>query len=462
MNEPGSGGTGPLARLSLTLTVMAGPSQGHVFTCAGAGAFLVGRSGVAHWSLPDPYLSRSHFLLEVNPPRYRLLDLGGSNPTQVNNQPVSPDAGRDLHDGDVIRAGQTQLRVSLSARGSAAGAGDEAETLVLPAAGQVCPPTPTTSWSSSGTPPPSPTDPQEPSYETVAPSGNSLRPGDLCPLVAGYRIEKELGKGGMGVVYLATRLRDGARVALKTIIPAVRVPDSQVKRFLRETNILRQLDHENIVRFYEGGECEGILYLTMAYVEGTDAARMLKEQKGPLSVSTAVRMIYQLLKALEYAHALGFVHRDIKPANLLVGDDGRKRTVKLADFGLARVYQESEMSGSGVTLKGEIGGTVAFMPPEQIHNFRQVKPSADQYAAAATLYTLLTGCHTYEFEIINGKRNLEKDLEKIVKEAPVPIEERRPDLPPELVSAIHRALAKNPENRFPGAAAFRAALKAFV
>jgi serine/threonine-protein kinase len=140
---------------------------------------------------------------------------------------------------------------------------------------------------------------------------------------------------------------------------------------------------------------------------------------------------------------------------MLIEESGGKRTVKLADFGLARVYQESRMSG--LTIEGDVGGTPAFMPPEQITGFRQAKPAADQYASAATLYNLLTGHLLFDFEKTRGN-----NLDRVIKEAPVSILVRRPDLPAELASLIHRALAKDPEQRFEDVGVFRAELKAFA
>jgi serine/threonine-protein kinase len=167
-------------------------------------------------------------------------------------------------------------------------------------------------------------------------------------------------------------------------------------------------------------------------------------------------MTYQLLSALSYAHARGFVHRDIKPANLLIAQEGDKKSVKLADFGLARIYQESRMSG--LTVEGDVGGTVAFMAPEQVVSFRKTPPSADQYSAAATLYNLLTAQLPFDFEAGKGSAG----LALILQNDPVPIRQRRPDLPEELAAIIHRALAKDPADRFPDVDAFKKALKPFA
>src|SRR5206468_1220411 len=131
----------------------------------------------------------------------------------------------------------------------------------------------------------------------------------------------------------------------------------------------------------EVGESEGVLYFALEYVRGTDAARLLKRQ-GPLTVRLGVRVLCQGLRALAFAHAQGVVHRDVKPANLLLGEEDGKQVVKVADFGLARVYQGSPLSG--LTLSGDSGGTVAYLAPEQITQFRRARPCSDQYAAAAS------------------------------------------------------------------------------
>ncbi len=175
---------------------------------------------------------------------------------------------------------------------------------------------------------------------------------------------------------------------------------------------------------------------------------MLRKLSGPLPIPRAVGIVCQLLQALEYAHDLSYVHRDIKPSNLLVEQVGRSDFVRLADFGLARTYQSSRLSG--LTMTGDFGGTTPFMPPEQITAFRDSPPAVDQYASAATLYNLLTNANVYDFP-----KDVTKQLAMILTESTVPIDRRRDDLPVSLVHAIHRALAREPEDRFGNVAAFR-------
>jgi serine/threonine-protein kinase len=258
----------------------------------------------------------------------------------------------------------------------------------------------------------------------------------------------------MGTVSLAIREQDKSIVALKTILPGTVVNPRDQQRFLREAEILQQLLHPHIVAYRESGECDGLLYFSMEYVPGRGANALVKKSGGQLPVARAAKIVQQLLTALRYAHAEGFVHRDIKPSNLLIIDD-HGDLLKLADFGLARAYQASGMSG--MTMTGDIGGTIGFMSPEQITDFRRSQPATDQYAAAATLYYLLTGRFVHDFPDDPGKR-----LMMILDKEPVPIRDRRPEVPKDLAAAIHRALSHDPNDRFPDVRAMYVAIEPFA
>jgi serine/threonine protein kinase len=380
----------------------------------------------------------------VNPPRCRLVDMDSHNGTHVNGRRV---AVAELKHGDKIRAGRNVLRVEV--QGAAAG---ESPTLVEPAAALPGPlPLPP---AAAVTPPPlPPTELHHAPFVAPAPPLPATLGAAAPPTLGGYRLRKKLGQGAMGVVYLAEG-GDGRPVALKMIRPAVRVRRREVERFLREAAILRELQHPHIVRFREVGEHEGTLYLVMDYVPGPNAAALVKRD-GPLALERAVALTCQLLEALEYAHARRFVHRDIKPGNLLVYEEGGRELVKLADFGLARVYQASKFSG--LTMTGDIGGTPLFMAPEQIVNFRDSPPAADQYSAAATLYYLLTGRPTYD-----APKDLYRTFAMILNEDPVPILRRRPDLPVGLAEVVHRGVRRDPRQRFADVAQMRKMLSGFL
>lgn len=258
----------------------------------------------------------------------------------------------------------------------------------------------------------------------------------------------------MGVVHLAVRVADGRRVAIKTIQPAVAAGGAEVGRFLREVAILGKLRHPNIVNLLDSGESAGEFYFAMDYLPGTDGSKLLKEH-GRLPVRRAVGIVCQLLDALGHAHAQGFVHRDVKPGNLVVSQAEGREVVKVLDFGLARVYQCSKLSG--LTMAGSVGGSAPFMAPEQVTDFRGARPSVDQYATAATLYHLLTGSHTHDFP-----RDFQGCLFMLLTDPHIPVLTRRPDISVALAATIDRALSKEPAARFADVGALRRALLAFA
>jgi serine/threonine-protein kinase len=478
-----SSGALPAGRAQLSLTVTQGPHAGQEFTLNGHDSFVVGRGKCAHFKLPlkDRYFSRFHFIIEFNPPFCRLLDLGSTNHTFLNGKRVMK---AELKDGDIIGGGKTRIRVAIREVPDSEPAmitetylGPEGQTLApLLAPEERSGPEPLTdSLPPTATLVPAPG--VSPSVcvacgGAAEPTGGGPEAGTaglpqarLCPLchgklqagshpIEGYGLVRELGRGGMGIVYLAVRLSDGALVALKTIHRASAASGRDIARFLREAKILREIDHARIVRFLDIAESRGRLYYAMEYIPGLDAGRLLKRSVAPLATGRAVGWVCQALEALGYTHTRRFVHRDIKPSNLLVFGPPGQETVKLADFGLARVYEASRISG--LTLSSDIAGTMEFLPPEQITSFRDARPPADLYGIGATLYYLLTRKHVYDFP-----DRLELKILKILQDDPIPIHDRRSDLPEGLVAVIARSLSREPSDRFPDARAMREALEPF-
>jgi serine/threonine-protein kinase len=477
--------------MRISLAVEEGPHKGQRFEFDQHDNFIVGRSDRARFRLPvkDKCISRIHFMIEMNPPQCRLIDMGSTNGTRVNGQKVTT---VDLKDGDRITAGATVLVVTVS--GGEDRPDSSPETFVSQSdsnyvlslgsqdARSVSPPGspgPTVDHPAQARTGPRPSGPVPGGCRVCAApvmgigsatSGeHTMADADAIPLcpscrelirahpqsIPGYQIVRELGRGGMGVVYLAIRVVDGGVVALKTIKPAIAASKVETERFLREAQILSELDHPNIVSFHEMGETDGVFHFAMNYVKGIDAARLQKQQRGPLPIARAVGLVCQLLQALDYAHAKGFVHRDIKPANMLVTQEGGRDVVKLSDFGLGRIYQTTKMSG--LTMNGDLGGTAPFMAPEQVTELRNARPPVDQYSAGATLYKLLTDRYIYDLP-----NTVHQQVMKILLEDPMPIRERRPDLPEGLAEIIHRSLAREPQARFANVKEMRRALTPFA
>ncbi len=405
--------------MNVTLTVTAGPHAGREFAFDRHDTFLVGRSKDAHFqfSYDDPYFSRRHFLVEVNPPRVRVYDLNSRNGVSVNGQKAR---AADLNDGDELQAGHTVFRVSVPRPADP----DEQPTLGQPTV-------------KSGPQPP---------QETIDHMAG--------PPIPGYKLIQEIGRGAMGVVFRATRDSDGQAVAVKVITPAHGVPRREVERFLREARIMAELEHRHIVRYLDSGEAGGLLWLSMELIDGTDMRARVKE-RGPLDVKMAVRLSIHALDGLAHAHSKGYVHRDVKPSNLMIDGPKKRRMAKLADFGLARAYDTCNLSG--LTMQGEIGGTPGFMAPEQVTHYRDVKPAADQYSASATLYYLLSGQYVMDFASDSTAQ-----MVQIITEDRIPIRQRRKDVSEGLEAAIQQALSREQEDRFPNVAAFREAIRPYA
>jgi len=252
-----------------------------------------------------------------------------------------------------------------------------------------------------------------------------------------YTLLKQLGAGGMGVVYLAEHVHMKRRVAIK-VLPSRLVKDkAYLERFHREAQSIAALDHPNIVHAYDVDNEGAIHYLVMEYVEGKELEQIVTRH-GPLSPERAAGLIRQAANGLAHAHARGLVHRDIKPSNLLVD---KTETLRILDLGLARAVATGEADGTAEQEENVVG-TTDYLAPEQALGAKDIDGRADIYSLGCTLYYLLTGSPPFPGE------SLAERLVKHQMETPPSIANLRPDVPEELIAICSRMLEKKPTDRY--------------
>jgi hypothetical protein len=469
-------------KAAIKLAVVSGPMQGREFRFEEHDVFVLGRAPDCHCVLPDdPCVSRHHFLLEANPPDCCIQDLGSLNGTHINDVKHggrNPDelpqkaARRNqtvaIRDGDTIRIGDTTLKVRIEAPAICARCGkalEKAEAESIPKGDVVCRACRA-----------KPKNRQEELLAKII--GDAMKNQQECPQIPGYEIERKLGEGGMGRVFLARVLdkknpspfrnretplpkgsargvslfRKGKIVALKTMLPRKSaVSEADVRRFQREMAVCAQLQHPNIVAYIDQGYHNGIFYFVMEYCPAGSVQDRLASSGGKLTVAESVAIISQALNGLAYAHRQGIVHRDLKPSNVLLAGSAGKETAMIADFGLAKNFQQAGLSG--MTMSGVYSGTMPFMPPEQVIAFRDVKPVSDVFSVGAMLYLMLTG--QYAYDLAGADEPIRAILEKKI----VPIRERKVKLPARLADVVDCAIAPETRDRFPTALAMKKALK---
>jgi serine/threonine protein kinase len=255
---------------------------------------------------------------------------------------------------------------------------------------------------------------------------------------AGFEIERTLGHGGMGIVYLAREVRLEREVALKVIRTELAEDDHFRARFREESRTAASIEHPRIVTVFGAGERDGLLFVSMRYVDGRDLDRLISA-RGALPADRASSLIAQVADGLDAVHAAGLVHRDVKPANVLVGEPGPgddEPTAYLTDFGLAKIAA----STSGLTATGEVIGTIDYMAPEQIEG-RRVDARTDVYALGCVLFHAVTG------RVPFPERESSSKMWAHLNEPPPQVSERARALDP----VIRRAMAKDPGERFPSA-----------
>ncbi len=499
------------------LKVVEGALQGRLFEFAERTTCIIGRHKECLPQLPDDEehatVSRRHCLLDINPPDIRVRDFGSRNGTHVNGVNIGqrPDettakegarlkyTDRDLNQGDRIKLGNTEFQVEVfvplacsdctveipdeqrSASQIAPGISRcetcrrNQPTLSMPPIlrGRVC---------------------AQCGKDVSAEAGRN-RPGDVVcaacqadpfqamrrliqlaksqpselPSIQGYEIVKELSRGGMGAVCLARHAQTGEQVALKVMLPKIAVSKKGKQSFLRETDITKALRHPHVVRLHDSGCSNGTFFFTLEFCDGGSVDKLMETRGGTLSIDEALSITLDGLKGLDYAHqaevvvrlenggttvARGLVHRDLKPQNLFLCGNGSSRVTKVGDFGLAKAFDTAGLSG--YTRTGAIGGTLAYMPRQQIVDFKYAKPEVDVWSMAASLYAMLTCTTPRDFP--SG----EDPCDVILRTSAVPIRQRSSRIPQKLAEVIDAALVDQPEINIKTAAELRSALEGAV
>ncbi len=339
---------------------------------------------------------------------------------------VEPDAGEEGADDARLGKADTADPIPVP---------PPAKPAMPPPAKPAAPP-PTPAGPTPVTPPP----PSQPAKPRRVREGDVPQPGEV---VEGYRIEEEVGRGGMGRVYRATHEVTGQSVALKMLKPQV-ASDRVRERFVNEARLLARLEHENIVPLLGFVDAPRGLFIVMPFVRGITLEQMLRRQ-GRLPPPVAAELFCGVCAGVAYLHEHEMLHRDLKPGNIIVQSDGAPR---LTDFGIAR-----EIGAQGLTATGLVIGTAEYIAPELANGSVRDDPRSDQYSLACILYEMLVGQPPFRHPSVG------KLLIKHIQDAPPPLRTIVPELPEALEAVVMTGLAKTPDKRFADARAFAKAVR---
>lgn len=424
------------------LTILKPERAAETVTFTEPAEMTVGRSASCNYCLDfDPMVSRMHAVILVDPPSIRIKDLNSTNGLTVNGElfgALSPHKiahPLELRDGDEVRIGGTVFRISL---------GDEVALGAIDInnnadAGATLPGITGTSIRDRLT---SSQMIEIDSTQYVGSEETVPNVLTVLPAIPGYEVTRFLPEGQTCKVYMATSKADGRTVIVKVIAPDMTFTRKMLDDFRREASTASRVQHPNIVQMLGMGETENSgVFVAMEYVNGEDLASYLwRCPNRRIPLHNAYNLMLQLAGAVCYLHGQGLVHMDVKPSSIILYDDNGRLKVKLTDIGYSHF-----MDDTGIALRGLTAGEVsklAYLPPEELTQIGEAKPSADVFSLSAVFYEILTGRVPYNFTAGGSNR-------KVVANADMTsIEEALPGLPEPLVVIIERGLAPDPEARY--------------
>lgn len=452
---------------NLSIVMERGNAAGRVFAFENTQQILVGKDPRCDLVLEDRGVSRRHCLISQNQGVWSVSDLGSTNGTVVRDQEIggqnsgNPRQSIVLCNDDQLQVGEAIFRISWMNE-------PEEKTEMLSPKAMAAELEATQVLSKNAKP-------QVKHKQSVSNNANPMRnpnthlfaedlskPHPKLPLVRSeqpqtlsakeklpdqpalprpfrqFQLSQLIGVGGMGEVYLGTSKSHDV-VAIKFLRTQSEQTELDRARFLREMEIANRLRHPTIVESKDSGDENGQLFIIMEYCNGGNLAELLK-RSGALNLRRAIRLIHRLLAGVELAHSTGIVHRDLKPQNILLHrEETGKYKPKISDFGLAKCYLEA--GESGMTVNGTVGGSWAYMPKEQLTNFRFVSPCSDVWSLGAILYECLTN------RLPRVHTPGENPIKTILQSKIVPIQSVMPQLPRAVSDYVNCCLDSEPENR---------------
>jgi|GEM_PF-5324968 Serine/threonine protein kinase len=368
---------------------------------------LIGRAPLCGCRIEhDPLVSRCHAVLSIHEDRVAIRNLESLNGLIINGVHYGGPSSRQLqhpkqlHDGDTVVVGETILTISIALARPARADDSTNDKKRHPA------------------------------------KRRRTSPVRRASAIPGYIIESIIGSGGMGVVYQARKLSTGHKVAIKTMHSDIAGSKHALRNFHHEIEVTRHIFHPNIIGYVDSGvTSDSLLYLVLEFAGGGDLARRLCKEGGRFEPSQVHSFAVQIASGLSHMHHLGIVHRDIKPKNLFLTDDV-SQTIKIGDLGLASQEDETNApkSGSG-------GGTVAYMPPEQLNKTRSIGPACDVFSVGATLYEMLCGKRPYDFSRCDKREAVSRGMVRPLAQLGIPVYSGLRDI-------VDKCIAPNPDDRF--------------